>query len=134
MTDLGFPDLIKTVSKSLRESGGASNEYQHTVVELKSLEHIIQHLAALQPSEGNIQYVNAVRGMALACQIPLQDFMSKLAKYETSLGPFANHTATRGTRHKVKWALFFREEVDKLRALVTAKHISITLLLASQSS
>ena len=104
------------------------------MVELKSLESTLQHLAALQPSEGNLNYVNAVRGMALACQLPLQDFMSKLAKYETSLGPFASPTSITGSRHRVKWALSFREEVDKLRALVTAKHISITLLLASHSS
>lgn len=33
-----------------------------------------------------------------------------------------------------KWAVSFAEEVDRLRALVTAKHISINLLLATHSS
>ena len=127
-------DLIRKVSKALKETGGASAEYQDAVVELKSLKHTLQHLEALEPTEDNLSHVNAIRGMALACQMPLRDFMIKLKSYESSLGPWADRTSFRGGGRKAKWAIAFSGEVEKLRALVAAKQISINLLLATQAS
>lgn len=72
--------------------------------------------------------------MALACQLPLRDFMAKMEKYESSLGPWADRTAFRSASRKVKWAVGFGAEVEKLRALVAAKQISINLLLATHAS
>lgn len=127
-------DLIRKISKALKETGGASSEYQDAVNELKALKHTLQHLEALDPTEDNITHVNAIRGMALACQLPLREFMSKLEKYESSLGPWANRTTFRNAGRKTKWAVSFGPEVEKLRALVAAKQISINLLLATHSS
>ena len=115
--------------------GGASSEYQNVVIELKGLKHALQHLEALEPTnEANISHVNAIRSMALACRIPLQEFMVKLEEYELSLGPWAERHSFRGVRRKTQWAVSFRQEVDKLRAIVAAKQISINLLLAVQCS
>ena len=127
-------DLIRKISKALKEVGGASCEYQDVVIELKGLKHTLQHLEALEPTEDNIGHVNAVRGMALACRLPLQEFMVKLEEYESSLGPWAKQRSFRGAQRKTQWAISFRQEVDKLRALVAAKQISINLLLAVQCS
>ena len=80
-------DLIRKISKALKKTGGASAEYQDAIIELKGLKHALQHLEALEPTEDNFRHVNAIRGMALACQLPLRDFMTKLEKYESSLGP-----------------------------------------------
>ena len=134
MLILNFPDLIKKICRSLRQVGGASADYQHAIIELRGLENILQQLEALEPTEDNINYVNAIRGMALACQLPLRNFMTKLDKYESALGPFAERTSFRGVGRKAKWAVSFAGEVEKLRALVVAKHISINLLLATHTS
>ena len=134
-TNLQSPtELIRKISKALKEVGGASSEYQDVVIELKGLKHALQHLEALEPTEDNIGHVNAIRGMALACRLPLQDFMVKLEDYELSLGPWAERRSFRGARRKTQWAISFRQEVDKLRALVAAKQISINSLLAAQCS
>lgn len=114
--------------------GGASSEYQDVVIELKGLKHALQHLEALEPTEDNIGHVNAIRGMALACRLPLHEFLVKLEEYELSLGPWAERRPFRGARRKTQWAISFRQEVDKLRALVAAKQISINLMLAVQCS
>ena len=127
-------DLVRKISKALKETGGASSEYQDAVIELKGFEHVLQHLQALEPTEDNISHVNAIRSMALACRLPLQDFMTKLEKYESSLGPWAERKSFRAGSRKAHWAISFGQEIEKLRALVVAKQISINLLLAMQST
>jgi hypothetical protein len=126
-------DLIRKVVKALKDTGGASWEYQHVVVELKGLEKALRRLEALQPSKSNIDQVNAIRGMALSCQLPLQAFLSKLETYESSIGPSAPRSFG-GSARKAEWAVFMTEEVKKLRALVVAKGVSINLLLATHCS
>ncbi|KAL8671359.1 MAG: hypothetical protein Q9168_004141 [Polycauliona sp. 1 TL-2023] len=127
-------NLIRKISKALKETGGASSEYQDAVLELRGLKHALQHLEAIEPTEDNAGYVNAIRGMALACKIPLQEFMAKLDKYEASLGPWAHRSSVGGFGRKTKWALSFGKEVDNLRAIVAAKQISINLLLGAHTS
>ena len=127
-------DLIRKIAKALKETGGASSEYQNAVVELQSLEHALRHLEALEPTKDNLGHVNAIRGMALACRLPLQDFMLKLERYDESLGPWSYRSSVRSAGHKARWAFSLREEVDKLRALVAAKQISINLLLTKHCS
>ncbi|KAL8837526.1 MAG: hypothetical protein Q9170_002485 [Blastenia crenularia] len=127
-------NLIRKISKALKESGGASSEYQDAVVELKGLEHALQHLEALEPTEDNVGHVNAIRGMALACKIPLQEFMKKLETYEESLGPWAHRSSFSDFGRKTTWAVSFGKEIEKLRAVVAAKQISINLLLATHCS
>jgi len=109
-------------------------EYQDAVIELKNLRRTLQHLEALEPTEDNLSHVNAIRGMALACQLPLRDFLGEIEKYEASLGAWSDRASFRGARRKAKWAVPVADEVKKLRTLVAAKHISISLLLATHSS
>jgi hypothetical protein len=93
----------------------------------------LSRLAALEPNESNINHVNAIRGMALACRLPLQEFLSKIEQYEKTLGPWARNSFSSASR-KAKWAVFVSDEVKKIRAIVAAKTISINLLLAAHTS
>ncbi|CAG8970730.1 hypothetical protein HYALB_00001512 [Hymenoscyphus albidus] len=112
---------------------GASSEFQHVMLELGALQKILSQLAALTPNEHNAHHVNAIRGMALACQVPLQEFLVKIEHYEKTLGPWAR-TSLSVAAKKAKWAVFVAEDVVKFRALISAKIISINLLLCLQIS
>ncbi|KAL8858791.1 MAG: hypothetical protein Q9178_004708 [Gyalolechia marmorata] len=127
-------DLIRKISKALQKTGGATSEYLDAVVELNGLEHALQQLQALEPTEDNVGHVNAIRGMALACQIPLQEFMTKLDRYENSLGPWARRSSSGHFARKTRWAVSFSKEVEKLRAVVIGKQANIQLLLALHCS
>lgn len=118
----------------MKQTGGASPEYQDAVVELESLKHTLQRLEVLKPTKDNLGHVNVIRGMALACKIHLQEFMTKLETYEESLGAWAQRTSLNNLGPKTKWAVSFGKEVEKLRAVVAAKQISINLLLAIHCS
>jgi hypothetical protein len=126
-------ELCTKVAKALKETGGASSEYQNVIFELHGLQNALARLAALEPTESNISHVNAIRGMALACRLPLQDFLSRVEKYESTMGPMAP-ISMRGAGKKAKWAVFMIEEVKRIRAVISAKVISINLLLATHAS
>ncbi len=49
------------------------------------------------------------------------------------MGAFAGKSI-KGAGHKAKWAVFLADEVEKLRALVSAKVLSINLLLNTHAS
>ncbi|KAI9727065.1 MAG: hypothetical protein M1834_008533 [Cirrosporium novae-zelandiae] len=126
--------LITKITNALKKTGGANSEYQDAILELESLKNVLQRLQALEPNESNHHHVNAIRGMALACQHPLQNFLEKLERYESSMGIFSSTRTFRGAKDRIDWALRMATEVKNLRALVSAKIISVNLLLAIHAS
>lgn len=60
--------------------------------------------------------------------------MVKLERYESTLGPFADNKSLRVMARKSKWAVIFSQEVERLRVMVSAKNISLSLLLAMNTS
>ena len=133
---LRLTGLVTKVSKALKDKCGASTEYQHVQLELQALERTLQHLQALQPTQSNQDHVNAIRGMALTCRIPLQEFLERIESYESSLGPFSalNRRSFKSVGQKSRWAIFMNDEVTKLRTAVGAKVLSIDLLLSTHIS
>ena len=126
-------DLVNQIRKSLKDASGSASEFQGAVIELDNLAITLSHLERLEPTEDNVDHINAIRAMALACKFPLEDFRNKIMRYETSLGPLARRKSLYNVAQKVKWSVTFAEDVGKLRALITAKHVSINLLLGMQT-
>jgi RNA recognition motif-containing protein len=130
-------ELCTKVAKALKEASTAAAEYQQVVLELQGLQNVLTRLAALEPTGSNIQYVNAIRGAALASTLPLQEFLSKLEKFDKSMSPFAAKTKTLSLSkagRQTQYALFMADEVKKLRAVVYGNVIRINVMLASHAS
>ncbi|KAK5048209.1 hypothetical protein LTR84_005879 [Exophiala bonariae] len=129
-------ELCNKVAKALKDSGTAAAEYQHVILELQGLQNVLTRLAALEPTESNSQQVNAIRGAALASVLVLQEFLSKLEKFETSMSPFAaKKTLTMSRAGKqTQYALFMADEVKKMRAVIYGNVIRINVLLATHAS
>jgi hypothetical protein len=126
--------LCTKVAKALKEAGGVTAEYQQVIIEIEGLQDALTRLAALEPTQSNIDHVNAIRRMALACSFPLHDFLSKLEKYEITMSPFATGTSFRSAGKKAQYAVFMSEDVKTMRAMISGKVISINLLLATHAS
>ncbi len=103
------------------------------MLELNALQSILLVLERLEPTHENAGHVNAIRGMALACQLPLREFIVKLDKYEKSLGPFSTQRSFLAAGRKSQWTLYMHPEVEKLRTCVSAKVITINLVLQTQA-
>jgi hypothetical protein len=128
------PGLCTKVAKTLQDSGAAIAEYQQVIMEIHGLQNALTRLAALDPTGSNIDHVNAIRRMALACSLPLQDFLSKIEKCEVAMSPFAKAKSFRSAGKKAQYAVFMTDEVKMLRAMISGKVISINLLLATHAS
>jgi hypothetical protein len=123
--------LINKVAKAFDEKGGASTEYQTVQSDLQALKKTLQLLQSLKPDDANVTHVDAIRSMALAFQIPLQEFMHSIGKYETSLGASAMPKANvRSFGRKTQWALAMGKEISKLETAIRWKVRSIDQLLA----
>ena len=118
----------------MKKTGGTATEYQHVVIELDGLQKILHVLQSIEPSANTIDHVHAIRAMALACQIPLRQFLDKIEGFERSMGPFSAIGSVRSSPRKVQWALHMSQETEKLRAVVGAKVMSINLLLSTYAA
>lgn len=101
-------------------------------IELHGLENVLRRVLALEPNTSNIAHVNAIRSLALSCQIPLQKFLEKLQGYESALGPVSTRKFQAG--RKLMWAFQMVDEVNKMRGVIAAKTASINMSLAMHSS
>ena len=70
--------LTVKIGKPLRESGGATTDCRLVIQDLLTLQQILEVLQSLRPAESSLSHVNAIRGMALTCLVPLNDFASKI--------------------------------------------------------
>ena len=73
--------------QALKTTSRAFAEYHDIMFELGSLKRVLRHLEAIEPTEENVYHIIAIRDMTLAYQFPLQDFLSRIAKYEPSISP-----------------------------------------------
>ncbi|KAF4634522.1 hypothetical protein G7Y89_g3576 [Cudoniella acicularis] len=124
--------LLNDVRKALRDAGGAKDEFKHVSVDLQHLEILLEQLNRGKWDQGgDAGHLNAVKGMALTCRVPLQEFLAKIEKYKVlqneDLSGFKD-VLSRG-RRKVQWAVNMRDEVEKFRALIVAKVVAINLLI-----
>ena len=121
--------LIVRISKALRDSGTAAAECRDVLQDLQNLQQLLGFVETLRPADGSISHINAVRGMALKCHIPLLEFAQKIESYAPALGVGSSKgMITRGVK-KVQWAILVEEEVAKFRGTIAAKVDTITLLL-----
>ena len=122
--------LAIQISKALRETGGASSECKGLIQDLHNLQQILELLQQLRPASGNLSHVNALRGVAITCLLPLREFAGKIEKsYGSISGPSQTRHHLSRTGRKIQWALFGADEVAEFRALISAKVGNVGLLL-----
>ena len=124
--------LLNDIRKALRDIGGAEDEFKHVLIDLQHLEIILEQLNHGTWDQGaDAGHLNAVKGMALTCKIPLQDFLAKMEKYKSlQTRDISGFRAGVGVaRRKTQWAISMKDEVEKFRALIVAKVVAINMLV-----
>ena len=121
--------LIKTVISAIKDTGGAATDYQVLVQELQHLQILLEQLKDLKPNASSLSHVNAVRGMALTFRVPLSEFLQKIEQYKSSLKAGSSKGQWITAPRKAQWAVSMPEEVSKMRAIITMKIVTVSLLL-----
>lgn len=75
-------------------------------------------------------HLNAVKAMALTIRLPLTDFLGKLEKFQLLRDKTREGgMKMRKTKLKDQWATMMQAEVVKMRAVLTMKIVTISVLL-----
>jgi hypothetical protein len=124
--------IVKDICRALRDTGGAKDEFQHVLIDLQHLGILLEQLNhGVWDHGGDAGHLNAIKGMALTCKTPLQEFLDKMEKYKSLQGTSIKGFKARlgSEARKVQWAIGMKEEVEKFRTVVIAKMVSINLLI-----
>jgi len=122
--------LISDIAKSLRETGGAKSEYQELVRELESLQQALHHLDKLHINSSKPQDLASIKYAALSCRRPLEQFLSKIKKYDKSFNVWNKDGVLRSTADKLKWAYGQKDEIKRLQGYLNVHIGTISILLA----
>jgi len=121
--------VVARVSSALKDAGGASTQYQHTIQELESLELVLQELQHLKPENAHFTQVKAICGQSLASQRALRNLLDDFHKFEKSMGVGAPKGWHRGAHRKAQWALFASNELSKFQSSIGMQLHTIQFLL-----
>jgi hypothetical protein len=106
---------IHTICRALRENGGAASEYQSTVKLLELITAILEraqlHVSIRTQNPEIPVLLNALCAQSAVCYTFVQNFTSRVSRYDPSLGK----TAPRGFKgiwSKAKWAQWFSSELS----------------------
>ena len=132
--------LLNTVVAALRETGGASSEFEYTVIELENIDSILCRVQGFQATDSTSDLFNKLHFLGHTCNVPLRNFLAKLEKLEPELGTTHNCTASSSTSPKfqkygkqplrrVQWAVQFKNHVSDLKAAISPQLALIEILL-----
>ena len=121
--------LIKDVHDFLNQINQSSSNYQELRRELDNLQKALHHVDKLN-SKVDRELLAVVKITALSCQYPLIQFLQKIGKYETSLGPkrVRLSKSLTGWKQLIQWT-FLDKEVMQLRHYIGVHVGTINMML-----
>ncbi|CAH0022954.1 unnamed protein product [Clonostachys rhizophaga] len=129
---LAVSSLAKDICSCLKEIGGAKTEYQDLERELECLQKALTHLDRLQSKKPS-PTIDSIRFAALSCRRPLEEFLRKIRRYETSLGPGCGKKSLQGELDKLRFRFGQSDEIRKLQNYLSVHLGTINILLAEHS-
>ena len=127
-------NLIVDITTSLKDVGGAKSEYQGLLRELECLRRALQHLDMLQSrdSSSTSESLASIKHAALSCRFPLEEFLSKIKKYDKYLGVQGKKNDVKGIVKRLEWSFGVGrpDEIAKLQSYLNVHVGTINILLA----
>ncbi|CZR63117.1 uncharacterized protein PAC_13014 [Phialocephala subalpina] len=126
--------LIKQIVVELQENGEAAPQYQGLLLELEALSRALALLETLQPAKHELIQLSAIRAAAITCKRPLEEFLSKIWKFESRLGIFnARDNRYKGFARRMHFSMMYKDEIKELRSILGIHVATINLLLITQT-
>ncbi|KAI9679710.1 MAG: hypothetical protein M1822_007316 [Bathelium mastoideum] len=125
-------NFLIQVFSSLKDSGGSQSEYQELLRELNGLKTALQHIDNLQATGDTLSpRLIELKSIALACRVPLEEFVSKVKKYEKGLGSESSkrRRIVKDTTRKIQW-LGMKADVHRLQHYLNIHIGTINILFA----
>jgi hypothetical protein len=131
---LAISNLIYKIGLELKKNPKSAPDYQHLLIELEALDRALKLLQCIKPAQHELRRLEGIRALASICQRPLEEFLTKIEKFEEHLGSWntSNHQFS-GLTRRLQWSMKYKEEVKSLRAKLAPNVATITVLLATQT-
>jgi hypothetical protein len=108
--------LVK-VGKALRNTDGATSEYQETVEFIKSLVKTLESIKTIFEQCPDLEWKDSLAEQAKAMNNAIEVFKKKIEKYDLSLGVESSRRKSKRIPREVQFAL--SADVKELRVAVT---------------
>lgn len=125
--------LLNKVVGALKDTGGASSEYQHVTNFLGVLTVTLQHLKALQAVPLDPDLAESLKQHCEVIQGPLTSFREWISsRFERDLGPDSTRLKVLTTGRKLQWALSTAKDVKILEGKIGGHLAAISIVLSQQ--
>jgi hypothetical protein len=125
--------LLHQIGSALRDSGGASSDFQDTLSFLQTLSRTLEHLNVLQAAGLDSDVANILREQYDEIRVPLATFLKDVgARFEPSLGVKGERNKILAAPRKIQWALSTSKKVRRLQEQIAVPMSSVGILLGQQ--
>ena len=126
--------LIQHIVSCLRAS--SISEYHELILELHGLQRALNEIEHLNCHPSQEPAISGIKVAALMCHYPLDEFASKLKKFESlglgQAGHTSNFEKVKMWSTKLRWGFCMKEEVTKVRGYLVAHVGSLNMRLITQ--
>ena len=122
--------LTTKVVAALKEDGGSKTEYQTAIRSCEDLQKLLTELVNLDVHALDQDLLEQLKTHAEWPRDLLSNYVTKLRKYERSLGSNATKGCQHGVWKKAKWALSTAKDLEHFRATVASLLDTVKLTLA----
>ena len=123
--------VVSDVISSLRDSGGAGEEYRQLIQELQMLETALTKVKQLEIDEVQLEDRIGLFAAATHCQSTLEGFIRKIQPYQPHLRLHGSTSKIKDVYMKIKWGSCKKEEVERLRTCLHGDRQTISMLLGA---
>jgi hypothetical protein len=123
--------VVKT-GQALKDTGGASDDYQESIDFLHGVEATLKNLEAVARLSPTGAAVHSIAPQAKRIQHCIESFISSIAGYESFLGLDRRRGIHHGVWQKGKWSAFVSKKCKELQGKVAVVMSSINTNLSIQ--
>lgn len=127
---IGVGKLIIQISSALRESTGASAEYQSLLLRLDSLVESLRIAdISIRGCQLPISAANAILKHLEQCSAHLRKFSTVIEKHRRSLSKGGSGNKFKDSWRKIGWSLFTKEEITEINDALEGDVNFISMIL-----
>ena len=121
--------LTYEISECLQTTSSATEQFQELLRELKLLEAALRHLNKLGVVTPSSLTIDSIECAALSCHKPLDDFLTKIQKYDAALGVRSQTTSVQRAKRKLQWTFTMQDDIKRLQTYLHTHVATINVLL-----
>lgn len=125
--------LLHQIRSAIRDSGGASSDFQDTLSFLQTLSRTLQHLNASQATPFNPELADNLREQCDHIRAPLAAFLNDVgSRFGPALGVKTTRHWIFGAPRMIQWALSTSKKTKRLQDRIAVPMVSVGLILGQQ--